>query len=76
LDAIETACGQDSGTNRVRSLSVTDAHVTAANVAVDSHRRYERDTNTGRDHSQSTAELATFEHDVWSNAGVGARSNT
>jgi hypothetical protein len=55
------APAQDRGNDSTRSLSVTQAYVTASHVAVDSHFRDERDTDTGRNHPQETAELAAFE---------------
>jgi len=72
LDAVETTSADHSGNDSARSLSVTQPHVTAANVAVNRHFRNERDADTGRNHSQQTAELAAFESDVRSNAGMRA----
>src|SRR5450432_872718 len=75
LDAVETAPAQGRGNDSTRSLSITEAYVTAAHVAVDSHFRDERDTDTGRNHPQETAELAAFESNVRSDAGAGAGPN-
>ena len=75
LDAVETASAEHGGHNRARSLSVAEPHVTAAYVAVNRHFRDERDTHTRRNHSQQTAELAAFEGNVRSNAGVHAGSD-
>src|SRR5580692_3569736 len=72
LDPVETAPAQDRGNDSARSLSVTEAHVSAAEVAVDSHFRDERDTDAGRNHAQETAELAAFKGDVRRNPGTGA----
>ena len=72
---VETASAQDRGNDSTRSLNVTEPYVTAAQAAVDGHFREERDTDTGRNHSQETAELAAFEGDVRSNAGAGAGPN-
>jgi hypothetical protein len=75
LYAVQTASAQDRGNDSTRSLSVIQGYVTAADVAVDSHFRDKRDTDTGRNHRQEAAELPAFEGNVRSNAGAGAGPN-
>src|ERR1700733_9080184 len=76
LNAVETASAQDSGDDRSPSLRITEAHVAAGDVAVDSHFGDERDADTGRDHSQKAAELSAFKRDVGRDASACAGVNT
>src|SRR5580704_12575916 len=76
LHAVKTASAQDSGDDRSPRLRVTEAHVAAGHVAVNSHCRDERDADTGRDHSQQAAELSAFKRDVGRDARACAGVNT
>src|SRR5580658_10391641 len=76
LHGVKTASTQHRGDDGSSSLKITEAHVAAGDVAVDSHFRDERDADTGRDHPEETAELSAFKHNVGRNAGACAGGNT
>src|SRR5271163_998896 len=76
LNAIKTASMQHSGDDGSRSLNITEAHVAAGDVAVNRHFWNERDADTGRNHSQQTAELPAFKYNVRRDACARAGVNT
>ena len=76
LNAVKTASTQHSGDDRSSRPRIAEAHVTAGDVAVYGHFRYERDADTGRNHSQQAAELSAFKRNVGRNAGACAGVNT
>jgi hypothetical protein len=51
LNAVKTAATQNRGDDGSSSLNITEAHVPAGDIAVNSHFRDERDADTGRNHS-------------------------
>src|ERR1700722_20163131 len=76
LNAIKTPPSHHRRNNRTSSLHITQAHVPASDIAINSHLRDERDAHTRRNHSQQTAELSAFKYNVGRNARACARVET
>src|ERR1700722_304073 len=76
LNAIKTPPPHHRGNDRSSSLHITQAHVPASDIAINSHFRDERHAHTRRNHSQQTAELPALKYNVGRNARACAGINT